>query len=92
MENSESKENAPLDHFIVEWDGLWGRGKSMEDAQRNRVPHFLPNEALPFMPKYAVVHQCTASTRYNEDDRLAFKKGDPEPVRVHPKTLKPIKV
>lgn len=36
----------PLDHYLVTWDGLWGRGKSMEEAQRNRLPHFLPNEKL----------------------------------------------
>lgn len=76
--------------YLVSWDGLWGRGESLEAAQRNRLPHFLPNERLPKMPNSALVWKTTPQTRINENGSIVHPKDTAAPVRLNTKTLKPM--
>lgn len=70
-----------LTHYIVASSGECGKGASIAEACAAR-----PYSKGKSLPDNAVVYRVTPGTRVTELGSFGFPKGDPQPVRVDPKT------
>ncbi|MDU8350785.1 hypothetical protein RYA05_02635 [Pseudomonas syringae pv. actinidiae] len=74
-----------LTHHIVADDGYWGVGETLLEAKRKR-PHYGHTP----LSKRALVYRCAPGTTISSSGGLVWSNTDPAPVRINPRTGRPI--